>query len=449
MNYIGREKAELASAEVDWTIEIDQDGRDALGHFLPVFDDSIDEIINRFYEKILATPRLAELVGGTTGTARLRQMQKQHWRQLFDGVLDETQEMRSRKVGEAHHRIGLEPSTYLAGYLFMLNSLHALAVRKFRRRPERLAAILSAINSATFYDMDVALNVYHRMVEDEARDLVRDVAGRIDSRVKSGTDVLSESASEMKASAEDLADLVTELKGKTVSATLASEEVSDNVRTVAAAADQLSSSVKTVGRRIERAAEVSRQSAREAEVTDETVAGLTESAGKIGDIVDTISKIAGQTNLLALNATIEAARAGAAGKGFSVVAQEVKNLANQTARATEDISAQISAIQEETGNAVAAIRQMRDTILQVSEISASISNSVDEQNAATDEIARNIRETARRSSEVSQAFTVVNGAVEKADNTSRKVLVVSGKVSAEAADLRAGVEDLLSSLGGR
>jgi methyl-accepting chemotaxis protein len=449
MQYLNKENAVSSFAEGSWAIKIDQNGKEALGHFLPEFDKAIDEIINQFYAKILGTPELAELVGGADGTARLRQTQKQHWRNLFDGVLDDAQELRSRKVGEAHHRIGLQPSTYLAGYLFMLNKLHELAVRKFRRKPDRLVAVIAAINSSTFYDMDIALEVYHRMVENDARELVGGVAERIDRRVKSGTDELTVSASEMKGVAEDLATLVAELKDKTSSATTASEEVSDNVRTVAAAADQLSNSVKSVGRQIDNAAAISRQSAKEAELTDETVAGLTESAGRIGAIVDTISEIAGQTNLLALNATIEAARAGEAGKGFSVVAQEVKNLATQTARATGDISTQISAIQDETGKAVAAIRQMRDTILQVSEISAGIANSVVEQNAATDEIARNIRDTARRSGEVAQTFTVVNNAAQQVDATSFKVLTVSSKVSGEAGKLRVGVEELLASLGSR
>jgi methyl-accepting chemotaxis protein len=448
MELQSKDSAAEASANTAWPIAIDSNGREALQQFLPAFDSSIDEIINQFYAKILEIPELAQLVGGTEGTTRLRQTQKEHWRKLFDGVLDDAQEQRSRKVGEAHHRIGLEPSSYLAGYLFMLNGLQAIAVRKFRRHPGKLATVLSAINAATFFDMDIALTVYHRMLKDDARGLVRGVADRIDRRVKSGTSDLSLSASDLETSAEDLAGLVTELKGKTVSASMASEEVSNNVRSVAAAAEQLSTSVQQVGRQIEQSAAVARQSADEAEQTDETVAGLTESAGRIGDIVDTISKIAGQTNLLALNATIEAARAGEAGKGFSVVAEEVKNLANQTARATADISMQISAMQDETGKAVNAIRQMRGRILEVSEISSGISGSVEEQNAATVEIARSIRDTARRSSEVSHAFTVVSDAAETADATSRKVLDVSARISGEADNLRAEVEELLAGLEG-
>ena len=188
------------------------------------------------------------------------------------------------------------------------------------------------------------------------------------------------------------------------------ESASNNVGTVAAAAEELSSSVAEISRQVARSSEIASKAVGDAERTNATVQALSTGAEKIGEVVKLIHSIAAQTNLLALNATIEAARAGESGRGFAVVASEVKALANQTAKATEEISAQVAAMQASTSDAVAAIGGITQTIAQMSEITAGISASIEQQGDATREIARNIQSVAAGSSEINANIGSVTSA---------------------------------------
>jgi methyl-accepting chemotaxis protein len=190
-------------------------------------------------------------------------------------------------------------------------------------------------------------------------------------------------------------------------------------------------------------ARISQNAVSEADATNETVQGLAAAATKIGEVVNLINDIAGQTNLLALNATIEAARAGEAGKGFAVVAQEVKNLANQTAKATEEISAQIGAVQSETAGAVTAIERIRSIIGEVNDISTTISSAVEEQGVSTKEIARNVQEAARGTQDVNQNIENVSRAAGETGSAAGQVLTASQDMSRQAEGLRGEVDKFL------
>ncbi len=212
--------------------------------------------------------------------------------------------------------------------------------------------------------------------------------------------IVASSATELKASAESMVASAEETASQSTAVAAASEEVTANIQTVSAAAEELTSSVNEISRQVMESTRISEEAVAETERTNVVVQGLAEAAQKIGDVVKLISDIAGQTNLLALNATIEAARAGEAGKGFAVVASEVKSLANQTAKATEDIAAQVGNIQSATNDAVGAIKGVGETINKLSEIATSISSAVEEQGAATGEISRNVQEAANGTQEV-------------------------------------------------
>jgi methyl-accepting chemotaxis protein len=216
----------------------------------------------------------------------------------------------------------------------------------------------------------------------------------------------------------------------------AAEEASTNVQTVAAAAEELSNSIQEISRRVAETASTTDGAVREAEATNATVRGLAEAASRIGDVVNMINDIAGQTNLLALNATIEAARAGEAGKGFAVVAGEVKNLANQTARATGDIQAQVGAIQAETERAVAAIGGIATTIATVNQFTMGIASAVEEQGAATQEIARNVQQAAAGTSEVSRSIGRVLEAARQTGAAADQLSGLADRLSGESDRLR-------------
>jgi len=208
----------------------------------------------------------------------------------------------------------------------------------------------------------------------------------------------------------------------------------------------LSASVREIGQQVEHSSKIASQAVVEADKTNATVEGLAETAQRIGDVVQLIETIAGQTNLLALNATIEAARAGDAGKGFAVVASEVKSLANQTAKATEDIRAQISEIQGSTGQTVEAIRSIGATIRQMSEIATTIASAVEEQGAATREIATNVHQAAQGTSDIATNIEGVSRAASDTGSAATQVLTVAGELSKQAETLRRDVDEFLATV---
>ena len=226
----------------------------------------------------------------------------------------------------------------------------------------------------------------------------------------------------------------------------AADAATGSVQTAASAAEELAASVQEIRRQVGRSVELAGAAVDDARKTDATVQGLSQASQKIGEVVKMISDIAAQTNLLALNATIEAARAGEAGKGFAVVASEVKSLANQTARATEDISAQIAASQAVTDQAVDAIRAIGARIGEMNDIATAIRGAVEEQGAATNEIATSISSAAAGTAEVNQAIGSVARAATESATAAAQLEGASSTLSREAERLRSGVDGFLKSV---
>lgn len=267
-----------------------------------------------------------------------------------------------------------------------------------------------------------------------------------ETKVSSLVQALSAAATEMRSTAESMTATAEQTNTRSVAVAVASEQATANVQTVATAADELSASVSEIGRQVEQSAEIAGRAVADAKHTDATVQALADSAQKIGEVVVLIQDIASQTNLLALNATIEAARAGEAGKGFAVVASEVKSLANQTAKATEEIGGQIAQIQDATKLAVDAIRNIGATIGEISQIAATIASAVEEQGAATQEIARNVQEAARGTEEVSNNISGVKEAAAESGSAASQVLSSAGELAQHANQLTDHVTEFLSAV---
>jgi methyl-accepting chemotaxis protein len=274
-----------------------------------------------------------------------------------------------------------------------------------------------------------------RHAETQRAGSLSNLTREFERRVGSVASDLESASAEMKLTASSMSATALQTDQRASSVARAAHEASAGVASAAAAAEELSASIAEITRQVTQSSRITGQAVADAQRTNAIVRTLAEGAEKIGHVVGLITNIAGQTNLLALNATIEAARAGDAGKGFAVVASEVKSLASQTAKATEEIAAQIAEIQSATKEAVSAIRGITGTIEEVSSITVNIAAAVEEQGAATAEIARNVQQTARSAQEVTANIGDVSRAVTEVGSAAAQVVAAAGDLSRQAEQL--------------
>ena len=275
-----------------------------------------------------------------------------------------------------------------------------------------------------------ALAAHERKLE------MHQLANNFESAVGEIIETVSSAATQLEASASTLTKTAERSQELSASVAAASEQASANVQSVASSAEEMSSSVNEISRQVQESSSIATVAVDQARRTNDRVSELAEAASRIGDVVELINTIAGQTNLLALNATIEAARAGEAGRGFAVVASEVKALAEQTAKATGEISQQISGIQGATRDSVAAIKEIGDTIGRMSEIASTIAAAVEEQGAATQEIARNVQQAAMGTTEVSSNIVDVQRGTTETGSASAQVLSAAQLLSRDSSRLQ-------------
>jgi methyl-accepting chemotaxis protein len=308
-----------------------------------------------------------------------------------------------------------------------VNDIHLMLAEKARREADdKLAA--------------------DRKTEAERKTVMMNLANSFEAAVGEIVETVSSASTELEASARTLAGTSERSQERTTRVAVASEQASTNVQSVASATEEMSSSISEISRQVQDSARIATEAVEQARTTNSSVGELSAAAARIGDVVELINTIAGQTNLLALNATIEAARAGEAGRGFAVVASEVKALAEQTAKATGEISAQIGGIQSATDQSVRAIREIGETIAKMSEISSTIAAAVEQQGAATQEISRNVQQAAQGTQQVSSNIVEVQHGVTETGSASSQVLSAAQGLSRDSERLRSEVAKFLSTV---
>ncbi len=395
--------------------------------------------------------------------------------QLVDGVQKETDAATLRARQEISFAtmamLGLGVATLLGSILFVWLYVGRNILRRISGLQRSMQLLSSGDLEAEIYqtrardeiaEMANSLLVFRESMiqsralsaeQDKDRVVKAERASRMEERivefeatVRTALDSLQTAAGSMQSTAQSMSATADQSSALVSAVASAAEETSVNVQTVSSGTEELSSSIAEIGRQVVNSSEIARKAVAEAGETDSTMQGLADNAARISVVVDLIQTIASQTNLLALNATIEAARAGDAGRGFAVVASEVKSLANQTAKATDEIRQQIVSMQTVTTSAVGAIRNISTTISEINEVTTAIAAAVEEQGAATREIARNIQHAAGGTGEVSSNIVGVSSAATQAGTAAGQVLTASDALRREADVLRAEIDAFLSNI---
>jgi methyl-accepting chemotaxis protein len=398
---------------------------------------------------------------------------------LTDDIIVASNDLRDREIGRANMRLDQQQMVLPAVVLLaiVLGCLVSLLVAAGISKP--VVQIATAIKRISQGDFDAtiparnrrdeigvisdAVQVFAESMKDNNRlrleqaeaaarseadkkAAVHKLADQFQAAIGTIVDSVSSASTELEAAASTLthtADTTQQLSAMVASA---SEEASSNVQSVASAAEEMTSSVHEIARQVQESSRIAGEAVQQAHNTDARIGELSHAAARIGDVVKLITAIAEQTNLLALNATIEAARAGEAGRGFAVVASEVKSLANQTAKATDEIGTQIAGMQAATQDSVAAIKEIGATIGRISGIAATIAAAVEEQGAATSEIARNVHQAAHGTSEVAANIGDVNRGAAETGSASAQVLSSAQALSTEGSKLKLEVDKFLATV---
>ncbi|NBC32559.1 MAG: chemotaxis protein [Alphaproteobacteria bacterium] len=414
---------------------LDDDKRRALRDFWPRLAPHLDGLLRDFYRHLGTFDALAGRISDPAVVEQLIAKQKEHWQALFTADMDDAFMSRVVAVGSAHQRIGLEPRWYIGAYSFFVARLSGIADSAYRFNRARKQAVLDAVVPAVFMDMDLSVTAYQK-AEIEARTrrqalldaAIHDFEGDVTAAMRT----VDEAGAGVEAEARTVSGAAEETSSKALTVAASAEQATANVETVAAATEELSASIREISAQVARSSTVAGDAVTKAQATSATVGELNAAGERIGAVLKLIREIADQTNLLALNATIEAARAGEAGKGFAVVANEVKGLANQTAKATEEIGGQVTAMQTATGQTVAAIEGIVATIDEINGVAAAISAAMEEQTAATQEIARNIQEAVIGTRDVSGNIGVVSSNAASTSEATAQTLAAMGQLSEQA-----------------
>ena len=408
-----------------------------------LIDTALPGILDEFYAKLPGVPELRPLLQGRE-LAQLKAAQRGHWQALFSGRFDTDYIERASRIGQAHYRVGVPPRWYFAAYSFFVQRLLDAVARKERRDPARVAQLSAVISGAAFVDLDLCFEAYSSAVLNHANMMICDLAENFEQTVMGAISSVSEVSAKVIQATGEIDATFAGNDAKSAVAAESAVATSGNVQAVAAATEQLTASISGVIGQVAESSQVVGQARTAAGRSRGAITNLAESTRKIGSVLRLIEAIARQTNLLALNATIEAARAGEAGRGFSIVAHEVKALAKQTGEATEEIAKQIGQVQTDTRRAVDEIGQIADVIIRLDAISGHISESMEQQGDATAEIARNVQHASAATHGISRQLGELATGNTEARRVVSSISTISGELNMASTELRTALDKFLA-----
>jgi methyl-accepting chemotaxis protein len=432
---------------------VSSESRKALARFRPLVDSHIKRSVHEITDTLKRYD--PEMITRTSskGSGRSYLKHMETWAGLSDAELSHAYVESAKALGENRAEIGMDARWHAVGLARLFDGLvRDLITQAWPRwsvgggSPDQLADQICTVAKLALLDMDLASSAQFEASVDAREQTLARLSETFEIEIARAVQGLSERAHELESTARSMATTTEHASERSTRVAAAAEQATANVSIVAASADEMGKSVAEIAHQVGHSTQIALEAVAKTQTANATLENLAETAEKIGLVVDLISEIASQTNLLALNATIESARAGEAGRGFAVVASEVKNLATQTAKATDDISGQIRAIQAVARESAEAIAAVNAIIEEMNAVSMAINAAVEEQSAATQEIARNTHDAAVGAGEVSRAIGEVQEGAQKAGEASVGVVEGSRDVDAMARGLSEAVQTFLSSL---
>ena len=432
-------------------IDIDPSMQATLRTMRPFLAKCLPGILTRFYDKVRRyEPESGLFRNGVMQEAICRQLQ--HWELIAACDFGPGYAKSIAEFCDLHQRAGVAPHWYVGcRQMFvadqLLKAIEAeVAIPRFgaaaREARAKKASMQNAIAKANMFDTEYVVAAYFGINRQLRKIAINGASERFRSLITS----LSSASGELESTARSLSDNANNTTRLASVVANASGDTSNNVRSVAASTEELAGSVREISMQVQESNRIAASAVRQADETDHRINALSQAASRIGDVIKLITSVAEQTNLLALNATIEAARAGDAGRGFAVVAQEVKALAAQTAKATDEIGVQIAGMQTATEEAVGSIKMIGSTIGKISEIAGAISSAIEQQGAATQQISANIQRTAAGTSQVANTISEVSQGANQTGAASSQLLSLAKQLSASTSSLQGEIDGFLKSI---
>ena len=443
---------------LDWNtirfelIGIDDRMRAALRDLKPIFASHLPALFQRFYDKLREHDPACGLFTDPGRVAEMIALQVRHWELVTDGKFDAAYTESAERIFAFGRNCGLAPQWSIGSrMLFLSDQLPkmveaAVPVPRYGRAATdaraHKAAMHQALTKAIAFETETVVATYFGTTRRTRKEAIEQASARFHAAI----DKLRSASGELKETARVLSDNADQTTQLAASVTHASQDASSNVQSVASATEELAGSVREIAKQVQTSTRIATTAVEQANETDASIGVLSQAASRIGDVIKLITQVAEQTNLLALNATIEAARAGDAGRGFAVVAQEVKALAAQTAKATDEIGTQIAGMQTATQDAVGTIKTIAATIGQISEITTAISAAIEEQGAATSEISSNTHRAAAGTTEVAGTMAKVNEGATQTGAASAQLLSSAQQLADATTSLQSDIDEFLKSL---